>query len=124
MVYKVINTRETRNMSEKQMNAVLDAFERFQPEWSTQIKVAQREHLGSEFDPKFCCEHTWTDVAPEMYEYVRKRFDETDLGDRVTVCPKCQAFALWEDGKLFAYDAIMIEEEKQESKPRRPRRNK
>ena len=56
------------------------------------------------------CTHKWLsfDNTTESTKLLKKKFDEDELGDNQTICTKCGAYALWEDGKIFAYDAINI----------------
>jgi hypothetical protein len=124
MVHKIINTREQRTMTKNQETAVIREFERFQPEGSTHIRTPQKEHLNVEFRPGVCCEHEWNQVSQdeESVKFIQKTFEETDIGDRQTICSKCQAMALWEKGELFAYDAIALVEKLEERKPSKPAR--
>ena len=127
MTYKLIDTREKQTMTKKQEEAIVRAYERFQPEGSTHIKLPQREHLARSFRPSVCCEHDWLLMEPdkEGTANLQKTFEETDLGDRQTICTKCKALALWERGEIFAYDAIALApqpEERPERKSGKPNR--
>jgi hypothetical protein len=123
MVTKVIDVQERRNMSKRQEQAVVEAFESYGGR--TQVQAPRRFSLGGEFVEGYCCKHDWehlnlSDVG--MKEFLKKKFDETELGNEQKVCSKCKAFSLWENGSLFAYDAIVIEEEKVSESPKASRR--
>ncbi len=116
MTHKIIDTREKRIMTEEQGEAIMRAFERFQPEGSTHLRLPPKEHLDREFRPGVCCEHEWIQMTldPEGTRNLQRVFGETELGDRQTICARCRALALWEKGELFAYDAIALRPEKPE----------
>lgn len=123
MSYKVFNTQEKNNMSKRQEQAVVEAFDSYNDR--TQVQVPKRFSLGGEFVEGYCCKHDWehlnlSDVG--MKEFLQKKFDEIELGNEQKVCSKCKAFSLWENGQLFAYDAIVIEEDRQQETPKASRR--
>lgn len=128
MTYKLIDTREKRTMTEKQGEAIMKAYERYDSS-ATTVKVPQKEHLDRSFRPGVCCDHTWVkmDVSDEEgKKNLQKIFEETDIGDYQTICPKCKTLALWERGEIFAMDAIALAPqppEKPERKPRKERRS-
>lgn len=123
MAYKLIDTREKHTMTKRQEEAVVQAFERFQPE-GTHIKLPQREHLAREFRASVCCEHKWlqVDITEEMKKFLQMTFEETDLGNQQLKCLTCGALSLWESGELFAYDAIATTEKQENTKQRRERK--
>jgi hypothetical protein len=124
MTYKIIDTREKKTMTKRQGEAIMTAYERYDSDAIT-IKTPQREHLGGQFVPGYSCDHDWGQLNMEdagAKEFLQMKFDETELGDQQMICSKCKAFSLWESGELFAYDAIVIEEEKENNKTRRSRK--
>ena len=123
MGYKVFNTEEVK--MKKNFDAVVKAFEKFDDRggrWS--VPVPKRFNLGAKFVKGYSCEHDWealNGADPTTKAFLQKKFDEQELGDQQMCCRKCKAFSLWEQGKLFAYDAIVIEEDVQET-PKASRR--
>ena len=123
MSYKIIDTQEKRSMSKRQEQAVVEAFDSYGGR--TQLHVPKRFSLGGKFVKGYSCEHDWAQLNMSdigMKEFLQKKFDETELGNEQKVCNKCKAFSLWENGQLFAYDAIVIEEEKTSETPKASRR--
>jgi hypothetical protein len=120
MTFKIIDTREKPAMSKKHEEALYKAFEGFQPEGSIHIKTPQKEHLDVSFKESLCCGHAWQPIppAPETTKFLQATFEETDLGNAQKICSICGALSLWENGQLFAYDAI-ANAEKNEEKPER-----
>lgn len=120
MTYKIIDTREKRTMTEKQGEAIMRAYERFDSD-ATTIRTPQKEHLDREFRRGICCEHEWLQLTLDEQgtKNLQKVFEETDLGDRQLICTRCKALSLWERGELFAFDAIALQPEKPE-RPEKP----
>lgn len=77
-----------------------------------------RDHLGSVFVEGSSCKHVWVSgpKSPESRKFFQAKFDETEIGDDQKFCTTCDAFSLWEDGKLFAYDAVPSEKESVDQK--------
>ena len=125
MTSKVFNTEETsmKKFPQDKMDAVADAFERFDKGNRFNIPAPRRFSLGAKFDERYCCQHEWAIIPPipENKSAMQLKFDEQEIGDEQKICIKCKAYSLWENGHLFAYDAIVIDEEKQES-PKASRR--
>lgn len=120
MTIKVFNSQEKINMTRNQERAVTEAFDK----WGgrSQVRVSKRSTLGAKFVPEFCCNHEWQMLnidEPETKKFLQTKFDEQELGDHAKVCTKCKAFSLWENGKLWAYDSIVIEEEQEIRPPKR-----
>jgi predicted SAM-dependent methyltransferase len=126
MVYKLIDTREKHVMTKKQEEAVTQAYERFQPEGSTHIKLPQREHLERSYREGVCCGHAWQPIVPseETTKFLQATFEETELGDYQKLCSICGALSLWESGELFAYDAIANTEQPEKRDNQKPRRER
>ena len=123
---KIVNTREPRSMTREQEDAIVNAFERFNPERSTSIQVPKRDHLGTSWKKEFCCKHEWNLLnmeAPEAVIFLQKKFEEEELGDAQMQCARCGAFSLWEGGKLFAYDAIDLVNDEPVKESRQNRSN-
>ena len=101
---KIINVNDPARMTRSQEFALKDAFERYEGE--VEIKVPQREHLGSKFRAGVSCEHKWGTifVGGDALAWLQKNFEETEITE-ATACIVCGATALLEDGKIWAYDA-------------------
>jgi hypothetical protein len=103
-VNKIIKIDPTRNMTRSQEFAIKDAFERYEGE--VEIKVPQRDHLGSKFRKGVSCEHKWSaiSVGGDALAWLQKNFEETEI-TQASACTVCGATALLEDNKIWAYDA-------------------
>lgn len=102
---KIINTSAIRSITNKQSEAIMNAFERYDSEADT-IKVPQREHLASNFRKGVSCDHKWK-MAPmtdECSTWFKKNFEE-ESADPGEYCSTCGATVLREEGKIWAYDA-------------------
>ena len=105
MGYKVFNTEEMKNM--KNFDIVGEAFEAFAPR--DNAFVQRKDHLGSEFKAGWSCEHRWQTVQknPENTKFLQGLYEEEDLGPGQRYCDRCGATSLWDNGKLWAYDATV-----------------
>lgn len=121
MTYKIIDTREKRAMTEKQGEAIMRAYERFDTD-ATTIKTPQKEHLDRSYREAVCCGHAWQPIPPteEGTKLLQKVFEETDIGDHQKICSVCGALSLWERGELWAYDAIFNAKKPEEKPDRKP----
>ena len=121
MGYKVFNTEEIK--MKKNFEDVTEAFERFGGRNRQSVQTPKRFSLGAKFVKGYSCEHLWQQYfdpsKPEHKKFLQVKFDESDVGTDARLCTRCGAFSLWEDGHIWAYDAIEIEEEKTSEKPKR-----
>lgn len=118
MGYKVFATDEFK--SKKSFSVAAEVFDGYARDRRSSVQTSKRFNLGSWFDPAYSCKHSWQTVTrnAESDKFFQVKFDESDIGDEQKRCAKCNAYSLWEQGKLFAYDAIEIEEDR-ENKPKR-----
>lgn len=127
MTHKIFDTKSQKSMTHAQEERLIQAFEKFHPSDVTEIPTVMGGRLTHNFDKKFCCGHVWKQVPIDegAVEFLKKKFDEQELGDEQKICIHCEALSLWENGQLFAYDAITPEQEAQEKereKQERPAR--
>ena len=100
---KIIHVNNPGQMTRSQEFAIMDAFERYEGE--VEIKVPQRDHLGSKFRKGVSCDHKWTPapMQDDVSVWFQKNFEETDANPG-SYCSVCGATCLREDGKIWAYD--------------------
>ena len=101
---KIIRVDNPARITRSQEFAIKDAFERYEGE--VEIKVPQREHLGSQFRSGVSCEHKWLSIAVggDALAWLQKNFEETEITE-ASACTVCGATALLEGDKIWAYDA-------------------
>jgi hypothetical protein len=102
---KIVDVNNPPALRPGMTEAVMQAFVEFASDETT-LPTPARDHITTEFRKNSCCPHVWQPVAPteENMEYLKKAFEETDLGPEQLFCKKCGSASL-RDGSLWAYDA-------------------
>lgn len=101
---KIINVSNPGNITRSQEFAIMNAFERY--EGDVEIKVPQRDHLGSNFRKGVSCAHKWrpAPMQDDISTWFKKNFEE-ESAEPGEYCATCGATCLREEGKIWAYDA-------------------